>query len=126
MCAVFHSADLRARIQGAIRFQRLHVEAQSDRGAAQPVRRRLLRRHGGPSALLPVVLYIYRNEVAIIDHRHMPLQPYVTLCSSGGQHFACLFNRTFVQHKQPILIGNVLSVIAFPESQRMQFIKDFV
>lgn len=55
-CVVFHSADIRARIQGAIRFQRLHVETESDRGAAQPVRRRLLRRHGGPSALLPVVL----------------------------------------------------------------------
>ena len=55
-CVVFHSADIRARIQGAIRFQRLHVEIKSDRGAAQPVRRRLLRRHGGPSALLPVVL----------------------------------------------------------------------
>ena len=60
-CVVFHSADIRARIQGAIRFQRLHVEIKSDRGAAQPVRRRLLRRHGGPSALLSVILYYQRS-----------------------------------------------------------------
>ena len=83
-CAVFHSADIRARIQGAIRFQRLHVEIKSDRGAAQPVRRRVLRCHGGPSALLSVILYYQRSWLEssyYIDYvLTLPLQPLCYIC----------------------------------------------